>query len=101
MDDEIDEPNVMYKISIGMRDGDHEYSDEIFFFGSKRNAELYANSYMVDYLGEDSEYDEFDECWYSDDQTVAAYLYGVWPYETITAMTVKGALTYRMEFDLS
>jgi hypothetical protein len=100
MDDEEDErENQMWKISIDIQDGENEYVDEIFYLGQIEDAIRYAESYMNDYFGEDTEWDDRDGCWYSENEERAA-AYDIWPFEHLVAMTEKGTLTYRVDFHL-
>ena len=100
-DGEVEEENKMWQIAIGTMDGEHEYETDIYFFGHYEDAERYANSYMSDYWGlGETEYDNIDDCWYNKGGELSAFIYGIYEYRTVVAMTVKGAMAYGLEFSL-
>lgn len=91
----------MWKISIDIQDGENEYIDEAFFYGTRIDATRYAESYMDGYFGTIApSWDDHDMCWYAENEERSA-VYDLWPYESVTAMSVRGALNFKMDFHLN
>jgi hypothetical protein len=91
------EGNLMYDIVLTIQDGENEYGDHIYFFGTLDEAALYASSYIADFWG-------YGECHIENDWVFnstwerAIQVSWIGPYTRIAAMTTKGAFNFEMEF---
>jgi hypothetical protein len=94
--------NKMWGIPLDIQDGEHEYTEYIYFFGTQEDAQAYGESYVADYfgVGETVCYGRDEDCYYSKDGTLAVRLGGIWEFKWITAMTAKGALSFDIDFKL-
>jgi len=95
--------NQMWQIEIGIRVGEYEHNEHIYFFGSEEEATRFGQAYVSTIWGEGKEttWDDYDACYYSQNGERAASFDGVRPFDNIVAMTDKGTLPYRVTFSLA
>jgi hypothetical protein len=90
--------NKMWQIPLDIQDGEHEYTEYIYFFGTQEDAQRYGESYVTDYFGKDTVNYGDDDWYYNHDGTLAVHFGRAWEFNGVTAMTAKGACCYKVDF---
>ena len=87
---------AMYRITINITVGEYEHAEYQFFHGTSEEAFAYAISYLSTIWGEgETLYDDMDDAYLSKDLERAAEFGGHEPYDSVPAMSAKGAFHFQ------